>query len=268
MTNPRSRNFLTQASHMAVKAQLPALESPHSADPEELRKLLGQVIEVLNTRHGRGGNPFEAWATMRELGELGLTGGSAGNMPSDQAGIMLWTARKRFVLVTLESMSKTLANPAAVTSPTTTDGGGVASSGEIERLQSQITALKGAISDTMTKTEVQRALSELSNTLRTAWKQDIANAVRDLRTAFDHEIEGLRSALTQVQMIQQQQRGVMIEFDTPATVWTMAHNLGRRVLVTVLDDTGTVVFPDVVQTDLDTVEVTHGTAIAGFVVVR
>ena len=48
-------------------------------------------------------------------------------------------------------------------------------------------------------------------------------------------------------------------------VWTVAHNLGRFPSLTVTDLLGQVIYPDVQYQDNNLVQVTHGTALAGFV---
>ncbi|WP_440105431.1 hypothetical protein [Acidovorax sp. BL-A-41-H1] len=51
---------------------------------------------------------------------------------------------------------------------------------------------------------------------------------------------------------------------TPLSVWTVAHNLGRRPSVTVTDHLGNVVVADVLYLDDDIVQVSHGVPFAGF----
>ena len=51
---------------------------------------------------------------------------------------------------------------------------------------------------------------------------------------------------------------------SPATVWTVPHNLGRYPSITVTDHLGNVVQPDVQYVSASIVQVTHGSAIAGF----
>lgn len=50
----------------------------------------------------------------------------------------------------------------------------------------------------------------------------------------------------------------------PAAVWTVPHNLGRYPSITVTDHLGAVVVPDVLYVSSAIVQVTHGSAIAGF----
>jgi hypothetical protein len=59
--------------------------------------------------------------------------------------------------------------------------------------------------------------------------------------------------------------GVSYEFSqpSPATVWSVAHNLGMHPSVTVVDTGGTVVMPDVHYNDPNTVTVSFGGATSG-----
>lgn len=49
----------------------------------------------------------------------------------------------------------------------------------------------------------------------------------------------------------------------PAATWTITHNLGRRVHVTITDDDGREVLADVEHTDLNTTVVTFATPFSG-----
>lgn len=51
---------------------------------------------------------------------------------------------------------------------------------------------------------------------------------------------------------------------TPAAIWTVAHNLGRRPSVSVTDHLGNLVLPDVAYVDDDIVQVTHGVPLTGY----
>ena len=51
----------------------------------------------------------------------------------------------------------------------------------------------------------------------------------------------------------------------PLAIWTVPHNLGRHPSVTVTNTLGEVITPDVNYIDATTVQITHGTALAGFV---
>jgi hypothetical protein len=50
-----------------------------------------------------------------------------------------------------------------------------------------------------------------------------------------------------------------------ASVWTVAHNLGRRPSVAVTDHLGVEIYSDVRWIDDNLVQITHGNAITGFV---
>lgn len=52
---------------------------------------------------------------------------------------------------------------------------------------------------------------------------------------------------------------------SPASVWTVAHNLNAKPSVTVADHLGNQIFPDVAFVDQNIVQVTHGLAITGAV---
>ena len=48
------------------------------------------------------------------------------------------------------------------------------------------------------------------------------------------------------------------------SVWTVPHNLGRYPSVVVTDTLGQLIVPDVAYIDNNTVQITHGTPLAGF----
>jgi hypothetical protein len=50
---------------------------------------------------------------------------------------------------------------------------------------------------------------------------------------------------------------------TPATVWTIAHNLGKRCAVTVVDSAGDQCEGDVVYVDNNTIQITFAAAFSG-----
>ncbi len=50
---------------------------------------------------------------------------------------------------------------------------------------------------------------------------------------------------------------------SPATVWTVAHNLSKRPGVTVVDHLDREIYADVSYVDDNIIQVTHGTAIIG-----
>lgn len=52
---------------------------------------------------------------------------------------------------------------------------------------------------------------------------------------------------------------------TAATIWTVAHNLGRKPPITVTDHLGSEILADVAYIDDNIIQVTHGVAITGFV---
>jgi hypothetical protein len=49
----------------------------------------------------------------------------------------------------------------------------------------------------------------------------------------------------------------------PAGTWTIQHNLGREVHITVISDSGEHVFADVTQNDLNSASVSFGAPFAG-----
>lgn len=51
--------------------------------------------------------------------------------------------------------------------------------------------------------------------------------------------------------------------DSAASVWTVAHNLGRYPAITVLDHLGAEICPDVRHLDLTTARITHSVPLAG-----
>ena len=50
---------------------------------------------------------------------------------------------------------------------------------------------------------------------------------------------------------------------SPATVWTIAHNLGRYPSITVVDNLGGQLYPDVRYLDADIVQITHSVPLTG-----
>lgn len=50
---------------------------------------------------------------------------------------------------------------------------------------------------------------------------------------------------------------------SPATVWTIAHNLGRYPSLTVVDNLGGQLYPDVRYLDADIAQITHSVPLTG-----
>lgn len=55
--------------------------------------------------------------------------------------------------------------------------------------------------------------------------------------------------------------------DVAAATWSIGHNFGRRVSVTILNDEDEIVFADVVETDLNTTTIIFPTPFAGMAVI-
>lgn len=56
---------------------------------------------------------------------------------------------------------------------------------------------------------------------------------------------------------------LVFQFSTPATTWTITHNLGLYPSVTTVDSSGEVILGDVTYVDNDTITVDFGEAISG-----
>lgn len=49
----------------------------------------------------------------------------------------------------------------------------------------------------------------------------------------------------------------------PLSVWTIPHNLNKFPSISVVDNLGNLIYPDVSYVDSNTVQITHGSAFAG-----
>ena len=58
-------------------------------------------------------------------------------------------------------------------------------------------------------------------------------------------------------------KNFLYEQETPASVWTIQHNLGKYPSVTLLDTGGVVMLGDIKHIDMSTVEITFVTEITG-----
>jgi hypothetical protein len=241
--NPRARNLVEQSANATAAARLPAI-------PPGASQFERAVKENLDVRNGVTGNPFEKWATERRLADLGLTGGTArGDMPSDQGGIPTWTARGKFELLTLLG----LANALATFLP---DGKGEIGRDEFQSLKNTVQRLQGGLSATEVAALLQRAESNLQQRFNAAIAK-AGEAERGLVEELQETMTGMYSELRRLG------RGYVHTQSSAAAVWTVAHGLAKRPLVTVIDGSGDQVFADVNYPDTDTVVITHGTAMTG-----
>lgn len=255
MTNARGRSLLQFSANARAPAALPSLPVLRDAEPKALAKFSQSLKEIMDTRHGRGMDPYEAWVTLRGLETLGLFGGHAASVPSDSQGVPIWTSRGRFELATLSALSEEITRiaakaaetaaqqaPAATPSPETA---GVTQA----QLAPQLTALEGAIARS-TQSAINAAIQGLSATVQ-------------------QQISALEGRIAGVEATAVRARGYVFEQTSANAVWTVEHNLGRYPLVTLFDDTNFLVQADSVEVlDLNSVEITFPGAVTGWAVFR
>lgn len=243
-SNPRGRNMVQQTPMATRPAQLPAL--PPASTPFERA-----VKEVFDVRTSAT-NKWERWVTQRELEQLGLQGGLVdASLPADTQGIPVWVTRSRFQLVSISALAKGLQDKLATAAGT--DVGALAS------LRRRIAALESNV----TPAQLQHKLSNLAESLQARWRIEIAGAGDG--ADLSQQLEEVR-ALAQQAMQQATGLGSRRYNFAAATTWTVTHNLQRYPTLTVLNDAGEKIEPDVDYVDQNEIVVTHGRDTAGSVV--
>jgi hypothetical protein len=58
-------------------------------------------------------------------------------------------------------------------------------------------------------------------------------------------------------------KNFLYEQETPASVWTIQHDLGKYPSITLLDADGVIMLGDIKYVDMETVEITFATEITG-----
>lgn len=255
MSNPRGVNWLQDPAHvLADEAVLPAIPELHTEDRElqAAHSALKRNVEVIR---GVPGLPGEAAVRKRELQELGLTGSSQpGDMPPDHAGFPVWAGgARRFEMVTPQALATVLAQYLASEGEVTRD--------EFTLLRQAVAAIEPGVS----RDEVMRLLHQLAARLAQAWAEEISQALTGQNqqvNALSDVVAGLSSTMHRLN------NGFVLQVTTAAAVWTVRHNLGRRVAVTALDTGDEEIHGQVVHTDLNTVVLTHSSARKGWVICR
>lgn len=252
-SNPRSRN-LVHATPLATRpAQLPAIASLVTPDPA-LAKFAAAVREWLTVR-GSSTNPFERWATIRELEGLGLRGGLVQQaVPGDALGLPVWTSRGAHQLVSLSALATSLQQFLSITGGT--------DAAQLAALRRKITAIQPGISEARANSLIRAAIEQLATALR----QEIA-AANDVSGIKDR-LDAMESQSKRTAALVDRERGRVIEVTDSNPTWTVAHNLNRYPAVTVLDAAGLKVEADVTYDDVNNLTIRHGRAATGWVLLR
>lgn len=256
MSNPRKVNWLQDPAFTAPEdGTVPAIPDLHSDDREHQAYYVAvkQNIEVLR---GVPNLPGERAARMRDLQELGLTGnhGPEGALPQDMGGIPVWAGgTRRFELVTPEALAAALTEFITFDSEITLE--------EFRLLREAVAAINPGV----TQDQLQGQLQLLAGQLARAWRHEIAAALQPI----DKRLTALENSESTTWVeLNRAVNGLLFEITVAASVWTITHNLGRYVDVTVLDDDGEKRLSKVVYDSVNQLTITHSTARTGKVLVK
>jgi hypothetical protein len=235
MSNPRNRNQVNQSPWATTEAKLPPIPVVRTGQ-KAIDDFCQAVKTKLEIRDG-GRNVYEKWMTKRDLAEIGLYPSPPNHtIPPNTDGIMVRITPGKYVALTLQGLETALAALRAKVEedPPASTGGGTDTSKFV------------------TRSEMTTELSALEKKLREA-----INAIVIPKSPSLSDFEVLRR---QVQLLQQGYDYIKVVADD---VWVINHEMNTRPVVIVLNDAGEKIEQDVEYTDLNTVTITHGSAITG-----
>lgn len=249
MNNPRNRDRTRQTPNVTRPGQLPNVP-PVRTGTREIDEAFQAIQTLLAQRAGSSGNPWERWATLRDLADRGLTGGTPRTMPDTLLALPVWTSRERFDLVTPKAFAEYLYGllPSGTTS---------VDRATVERLIAEAPSRSSG-------TTASPATEELAAALGVSWRADIRSATSDLEA----QLTAAQGTIAQLRTELERAREVVRTVTVAAAQWAVTHNLNRYPAVTVLNVDGKKIEPAVVYTSLNVVTITHGTAMTGTVVLR
>lgn len=244
--NPRGRDMVKDSPFTTRPAALPGLPTATTAFERAVK-------ETLDLRTG-GGNPHERWLTLRELVESGLKPGAAETvMPRDVLSMPVWVGRGRFVPVSLSALATSLQELMTLTTDTNAEA--------LAKIRRRIADLPVGVSPS----QLDTAIAKLQLELAAKWKLDIEAAAEGSDVA--EAIEEIRTIAQNAAAQAQRVRGRTLSFAS-ATVWTVDHGLNGYPVITVMNDAGEKIEPDVEYVTANQIVVTHGRATAGTVMLR
>lgn len=253
MSNDRNRNQLADSPNASKPAKLPSIPAVRtSADLVPFAQALKQHIDA---RTAATGNPFEKWVTLRDVSQIGLLGSpQLKAIPSDFAGVPVWTSRKVYAMLTMQALAEAMTD---YLSDADKEEDSPVTRQEFDLLVQRVAAIRPGV----TTSEVQQLLTQLRSQLTEEWRRDIERALAGIDVATLQD--ALDAATRAIAMLNRLALGYRFDQATPALVWTCVHRLQRYPTISVMDATGEKIEPDIVFNDIDTVTITHGRATAG-----